>query len=96
MVLIQNLQSEHHLFCLLIRYGPAPHFGYNVCFISKISSLNELCYWMTNQLFRVDQMLSDATGGEVTRAADIANKGAVILVTSRWDCDLDLDEDSMY
>ena len=34
-------------------------------------------------------MLSDATNGEVTSAADVSVRGAIILVTSIWDCDLD-------
>jgi len=39
-------------------------------------------------LFRVDEMLSSATNGRIG-AADVARKGAIILVTSIWDCDLD-------
>jgi len=40
-------------------------------------------------LFSVDDMLSDATEGAITSAADVAERGAIVLVTSIWDCDLD-------
>lgn len=44
-------------------------------------------------LFSVDEMLSAATDGEVTSASDIAEDGAIVLVTSTWDCNLDHSEE---
>ena len=38
-------------------------------------------------------MLSLATKGEVTGVADVAERGAIILGTSIWNCDLDYPEE---
>jgi len=44
-------------------------------------------------LFSVDEMLSEATNGAVTSASQVADRGAIILVKSTWNCNLDRSED---
>ena len=41
-------------------------------------------------------MLYDATHGDVSSVKNISTEGAIILVTSIWNCNLDRSEDSMY
>ena len=48
------------------------------------------------QLFTVQDMLYDATHGDVSSTKNISTEGAIILVTSIWNCNLDRSEDSMY
>ena len=43
-------------------------------------------------LFSVDQILRDATDNDVTSYEKIAEKGAIILMTSQWNCNLDKGE----
>ena len=38
-------------------------------------------------------MLYEATNGEVASAVDVARRGAIILGTSIWNCDLDYPEE---
>eukprot|EP01083_Nonionella_stella_P125466 379507_1 len=42
-------------------------------------------------LFSVDDMLSDATNGAMTSYKNVSRRGAIILVSSIWNCDLDKD-----
>mmetsp|Transcript_38665 Transcript_38665/g.61717 ORF Transcript_38665/g.61717 Transcript_38665/m.61717 type:complete len:392 (+) Transcript_38665:19-1194(+) len=44
-------------------------------------------------LFVVDEMLGNATNGAVTNVSQIAGTGAILLVSSIWNCDLDKGED---
>eukprot|EP01084_Bolivina_argentea_P134880 237770_1 len=44
-------------------------------------------------LFTVNEIIGNATNGEFTNVAGkIANKGAIILMQSKWDCNLDQNE----
>ena len=45
-------------------------------------------------LFAINDLLDKATEGIVTDANDIAQEGAIILVSSLWYCDLDKNIDS--
>ena len=40
-------------------------------------------------LFKIDDILSNATKGKVTSYKQIAKTGAVILISSVWNCNLD-------
>jgi len=42
-------------------------------------------------LFTIDQILGNATNGNLTNYKSIAQTGAIILMTSSWNCDLDYD-----
>eukprot|EP01084_Bolivina_argentea_P253414 425654_1 len=42
-------------------------------------------------LFTVDEILSNATNGGITSYYEVAERGAIILVSSIWDCNLDDD-----
>ena len=46
-------------------------------------------------LFTIDDMLLEATGGRNT-VANVSQSGAIVLVSSIWNCDLDLGEDGVY
>ena len=86
----------------MIRFGPFPTDGYNVCLPTLCSyplhpfDCESDCGLAINQLFSVDDMLSDATDGEVTSASDVAARGAIVLVTSIWNCDLDHPVDGTF
>ena len=80
------------------RYGSYPTYGYNVCadllYLYYFRIISEFLQF--SQLFSVDEMLSEATDGELTSVTNISTDGAIILVTSTWNCNLDRSEDSMY
>ena len=44
-------------------------------------------------LFSIDYMLDKATNGEITNVSQVAARGAIILVKSIWNCNLDQGED---
>lgn len=65
-------------------------------FLQSVQSIVMICVCKTRQLFSVDDMLSEATDGDVVSVTDMATDGAIILATSKWNCNLDRSEDGMY
>ena len=40
-------------------------------------------------LFRMNDIIDEATEGSVTNVSEVATSGAIILMTSEWNCNLD-------